>query len=94
MNNIFTLARTDVRPTTHAVLGSNMRTEAEAGQEVIYLAAGCFWGVEKALWNAPGVVTTATGYMGLLSYDGPRGDRARRLRHVTDERGRPDSSLL
>lgn len=64
MNNIFTLARTDVAPTTHAVLGSNMRAEAGAGQEVIYLAAGCFWGVEKALWNAPGVVTTATGYMG------------------------------
>ena len=41
-----------------------MRAEAGTGQEVIYLAAGCFWGVEKALWNAPGVVTTATGYMG------------------------------
>ena len=64
MNNIFTLAHTDIRPTTHAVLGSNMRAESGAGQEVIYLAAGCFWGVEKALWNAPGVVTTATGYMG------------------------------
>ena len=45
MNNIFTLARTDVAPTTHAVLGSNMRAEAGAGQEVIYLAAGFFWGV-------------------------------------------------
>ena len=64
MRNIFTLAQTDVHPTTHAVLGSNMRAEAGTGQEVIYLAAGCFWGVEKALWNAPGVVTTATGYMG------------------------------
>ena len=64
MRNIFTLAQTDVHPTTHAVLGSNMRAEAGTGQEVIYLAAGCFWGVEKALWNTPGVVTTATGYMG------------------------------
>ena len=64
MRNIFTLAQTDVHPTTHTVLGSNMRAEAGAGQEVIYLAAGCFWGVEKALWNTPGVITTATGYMG------------------------------
>ena len=64
MRNIFNLAHTDIHATTHAVLGSNVRDEAGAGQEVIYLAAGCFWGVEKALWNMPGVVTTATGYMG------------------------------
>ena len=38
--------------------------EAGAGQEVMFLAAGCFWGVEKAMWNAPGVVSTAVGYMG------------------------------
>ena len=64
MRNIFTLARTDVHPRIHAVLGTSMLDEAGAGQEVIFLAAGCFWGVEKALWNTPGVVTTATGYMG------------------------------
>lgn len=34
------------------------------GEEVLYLAAGCFWGVDKAFWSAPGVVATATGYMG------------------------------
>ena len=64
MTSFFKQAHTNVHVSTHAVLGSNMRDEAGAGQEVIYLAAGCFWGVEKALWNAPGVVTTATGYMG------------------------------
>lgn len=41
-----------------------MTEDAGAGQEVIFLAAGCFWGVEKAMWNAPGVVSTAVGYMG------------------------------
>ena len=43
--------------------------QAGAGQEVIFLAGGCFWGVEKALWNAPGVVSTAVGYMGGHSPD-------------------------
>ncbi|WP_414160212.1 peptide-methionine (S)-S-oxide reductase MsrA [Schaalia hyovaginalis] len=38
--------------------------EPGEGEEVLYLAAGCFWGVDKAFWNAPGVVATATGYMG------------------------------
>lgn len=38
--------------------------EAGVGQEVIFLAGGCFWGVEKAMWNAPGVVSTTVGYMG------------------------------
>lgn len=41
-----------------------MTEDAGTGQEVIFLAAGCFWGVEKAMWNTPGVVSTAVGYMG------------------------------
>ena len=64
MRSLFSLARTGVRSSTHAVLGSSLVDEAGAGQEVIFLAAGCFWGVEKAMWNAPGVVSTAVGYMG------------------------------
>ena len=64
MRSLFSLARTGVRSCTHAVLCSSLVDEAGAGQEVIFLAAGCFWGVEKAMWNAPGVVSTAVGYMG------------------------------
>lgn len=45
-------------------LNAPIDTEPGEGEEVIYLAAGCFWGVDKAFWNAPGVVATATGYMG------------------------------
>lgn len=30
----------------------------------IFLAGGCFWGVERFLWETPGVVNTAVGYMG------------------------------
>ena len=97
MTSFFKQAHTNVHVSTHAVLGTNMRAEAGAGQEVIYLAAGCFWGVEKALWNTPGVITTATGYMGghaidshiragVLAFDGSRGDRARRLRHRAHQR--------
>ncbi|WP_409484954.1 peptide-methionine (S)-S-oxide reductase MsrA [Arsenicicoccus dermatophilus] len=32
--------------------------------EVIHLAGGCFWGLERILWQVPGVVGTAVGYMG------------------------------
>ena len=51
-------------PSTHVVLGTPIHAEPQPGQEVLYCAAGCFWGVEKIFWSAPGVVTTATGYMG------------------------------
>lgn len=37
---------------------------AEKTLETIYLAGGCFWGIERILWRLPGVVSTATGYMG------------------------------
>ena len=32
--------------------------------EVAYVAGGCFWGVEESFRTLPGVVSTATGYMG------------------------------
>lgn len=35
-----------------------------ADTDVLYLAAGCFWGVEEIMWERPDVLTTAVGYMG------------------------------
>ena len=51
-------------PNRHIVLGTPLDMEPGPGEEVIYVAAGCFWGVEKIMWETPGVVSTATGYMG------------------------------
>lgn len=53
-----------VDPRLHVVLGSPIDAEPTDGEELIFFAAGCFWGVEKIFWSAPGVVSTATGYMG------------------------------
>ncbi len=47
-----------------AALNAPIHTEPGKNEEVIYFAAGCFWGVDKVFWNTPGVVATATGYMG------------------------------
>lgn len=46
------------------MLGTPIDAAPADGQQVAYFAAGCFWGVEKAMWSAPGVIATATGYMG------------------------------
>jgi peptide-methionine (S)-S-oxide reductase len=34
------------------------------GTEQAVFGLGCFWGAEKAFWQAPGVYTTAVGYAG------------------------------
>ena len=49
---------------THVVLGTSTLAPWPEGSQVIYLAMGCFWGAERILWQLPGVVTTAVGYMG------------------------------
>ena len=51
-------------PNRHVVLGTPLDMEPGEGQELIYFAAGCYWGVEKIFWETPGVVATAVGFMG------------------------------
>jgi len=51
-------------PATHAVLGTLLRGPWPAGTAQLFLALGCFWGAERAMWKLPGVVTTAVGYQG------------------------------
>lgn len=51
-------------PGTHPVLGTPLDGPWPAGSQTIYLAAGCFWGVERVLWRQEGVISTAVGYMG------------------------------
>ena len=50
-------------PETNIVLGTPL-LGSWPGTEVIYVAAGCFWGVEEMYWLLPGVVATSVGYMG------------------------------
>lgn len=49
---------------THVVLGTPIDGPWPEGSQVIYLAMGCFWGVERIFWQQPGVISTAAGYMG------------------------------
>lgn len=51
-------------PQPHTVLGTELLKEPEAGEQIIYLAAGCYWGVEEIMWQLDGVVATAVGFMG------------------------------
>lgn len=50
--------------TTHLVLGTPIHGPWPDHLEVIGCAMGCFWGVEKEMWQIPGVHTTAAGYAG------------------------------
>ena len=49
---------------TNVVLGTPVEGPWPAGSEILYVAMGCFWGVERIYWRLPGVVNTAVGYMG------------------------------
>jgi peptide-methionine (S)-S-oxide reductase len=48
----------------HRALGVPITPPFDAAAEVAYFALGCFWGAERKFFEAPGVTTTAVGYMG------------------------------
>ena len=53
-----------VVPGTHTILGTPLAGPWPDGTKTAVFGLGCFWGAEKALWQLPGVVTTAAGYAG------------------------------
>ena len=48
----------------NAVLGSPLEGPWPEGSLVIYLGAGCYWGVEEIFWQTAGVINTSVGFMG------------------------------
>jgi peptide-methionine (S)-S-oxide reductase len=48
-------------PARHFVKGTAMQPPF-AGMELAMFALGCFWGAERKLWEARGVVSTQVGY--------------------------------
>ncbi len=47
---------------THFIFGNSMVGPFPSGSEMIMVGMGCFWGVERKFWEAPGIITTAVGY--------------------------------
>src|SRR5262249_5498922 len=58
--------RDQVIPTaeTHYVNGHPLKGPYPDGTEKAVFGLGCFWGAERAFWQAPGVYVTAVGYAG------------------------------
>ena len=50
-------------PGTHHVNKHPLRPPFPEGLETAMFAMGCFWGAEREFWQAPGVFTTAVGYV-------------------------------
>ena len=53
-----------LEPEPHLVHGRPIVPPFPDGMEEAYVGMGCFWGVERLFWRAPGVFTTAVGYQG------------------------------
>lgn len=51
-------------PEKHFVNGRPMLPPYPDGMETALFGMGCFWGVERIFWQAPGVYVTAAGYAG------------------------------
>ena len=51
-------------PETHFVNGHRIQPPFPDGLATAVVAAGCFWGVEKQMWQHEGVYSTAAGYAG------------------------------
>ncbi|MFV0128101.1 peptide-methionine (S)-S-oxide reductase MsrA [Streptomyces sp. HMX112] len=51
-------------PERHTVLGNPLLGPYPAGLETADFGLGCFWGAERAFWQAEGVWTTLVGYQG------------------------------
>lgn len=51
-------------PPVHEVLGNSMTPPFPDSSESAVFGMGCFWGAERVFWNAPGVLSTAVGYLG------------------------------
>ncbi|MBZ5487876.1 peptide-methionine (S)-S-oxide reductase MsrA [Halomonas aquamarina] len=48
----------------HTINGHSLKGPYPENFEEIVLGMGCFWGVERLLWQQPGVYVTAAGYAG------------------------------
>lgn len=61
--------RTQAMPASgpHHVLGTSLQAPFAEGSKKLLLGMGCFWGVERKLWQQQGVLVTAVGYAGGLT---------------------------